>query len=184
MTEKTQPVGTTEKRPEEKESKKTFWQMVGFLLVSSIASVIQLVSVNVLLALMRSWKAPLPSFMNGIFNTTTVGAGNDNWGYVLPFFLSNMLANIYGYIQNRKTTFKSNAPAWCFYVYIVILVALILFSTWLQGIVVHALDLTGNALITKFAPTIAAALAGFIQMLVLFPLEKFVLFRKRDTGKL
>ena len=56
------------------------------------------------------------------------GAGNDNWGYVFPFFASNLLANIYGYIQNKKTTFKSDAPAWCFAVYLALMVCLILFK--------------------------------------------------------
>ena len=60
--------------------------------------------------------------------------------------------------------------------YIVILSALILFSTWLQGIV------TAKLAVTSLAPmgrTLAAMAAGLVQFAVLFPLEKYVLFRKK-----
>lgn len=94
------------------EGKKTVWEIIKFMLVSCIVSIIQLVLVNLLFYIMRGWKAPLPPFLAGIFSASTVGAGNDNWGYVLPFFLSNLIANIYGYFQNQKTTFKAaDTPA-------------------------------------------------------------------------
>lgn len=160
--------------------KKTIWQFIKFILVSGIVSIIQLVLVNVLFFLMRQWKAPLPPFLAAIFSASTVGVGNDNWGYVLPFFLSNLIANIYGYFQNQKTTFRSaNTPAWCMWVYLGTIVALILFSTWLQGVVANwAL---GIPMLAGLAPTLAAMAAGNVQMLVLFPLEKFVLFKEGRT---
>ena len=109
------------------ERKKTVWEIIKFVLVSSIVSIIQLVLVNILFYIMREWKAPLPTFLAGIFTSSTVGAGNDNWGYVLPFFLSNLIANIYGYFQNQKTTFKAaNTPKWSMWVYIGVIVLLIL----------------------------------------------------------
>ena len=55
--------------------------------------------------------------------------------------------------------------------------ALILFSTWLQGAVTAKLKSTCAAYLAR---TIAALLAGLVQMAVLFPLEKYVLFRKRE----
>lgn len=162
------------------ENKKTIWQIIKFLFVSCIVSIIQLVLVNILFFILRDWKAPLPGFLAGIFTAETVGTGNDNWGYVLPFFLSNLIANIYGYFQNQKTTFKSaDTPSWCIWFYIGVIAALILFSTWLQGVVAHwALD-SGIAVLAGLAPTLAAMAAGNVQMLVLFPLEKFVLFKER-----
>lgn len=156
--------------------KKTLWELLKFTLVSCIVSIIQLALVNLLFFLLRGWKAPLPPFLAGIFTPGTVGIGNDNWGYVLPFFLSNLIANIYGYFQNQKTTFHADAPAWCMWVYIGIIAGLILFSTWLQGVVCNALIGIGFA---GIAPTIAGMSAGTLQMVILFPLEKFVLFRKR-----
>lgn len=160
--------------------KKTIWQFIKFILVSGIVSIIQLVLVNVLFFLMRDWKVPLPPFLAGIFTSATVGVGNDNWGYVLPFFLSNLIANIYGYFQNQKTTFKAaNTPTWCMWFYIGTIAALILFSTWLQGVVANWALNSGIAFLTGLAPTLAALAAGNVQMLVLFPLEKFVLFKER-----
>lgn len=160
--------------------KKTIWEFIKFILVSGIVSIIQLVLVNVLFYLMQGWKAPLPAFLATIFSPSTVGAGNDNWGYVLPFFLSNLIANIYGYFQNQKTTFKAeNTPSWCIYFYIGVIAGLILFSTWLQGVVANLAIHSGTKLIEGLAPTLAAMAAGTFQMLVLFPLEKFVLFKER-----
>lgn len=95
-----------------KNGKKTIWEIIKFIIVSGIVSIIQLVLVNILFYLMRDWKEALPNVLANIFSPSTVSVGNDNWGYVLPFFLSNLIANIYGYFQNQKTTFKtSNAPA-------------------------------------------------------------------------
>lgn len=162
------------------EGKKTFWEAVKFILVSGLVSIIQLVLVNVLFFIMRQWKAPLPAFLGAIFTPATVGIGNDNWGYVLPFFLSNLIANIYGYFQNRKTTFKAhNTPEWCMWFYIVVIIVLILFSTWLQGVVANWALHSGIGFLAGLAPTIAAMAAGTFQMLVLFPLEKFFLFKER-----
>ena len=60
--------------------------------------------------------------------------------------------------------------------YVVILTLLILFSTWLQGYITARLDRTALA---SLARTIAAMAAGLVQVAVLFPLEKFVLFKAR-----
>ena len=142
--------------------KKSIGEIVKFLLVSCIVGVIQLVLVNGLYFGLKSWTAPLPDFL----------------GYVLPFFASNAVANIYGYFQNRKTTFRAeNVPRYCLVIYIAVLTALILFSTWLQGVVVNAIIGTGK--LTALAPTIAMLCANTLQLVILFPLEKFVLFRNR-----
>ena len=161
------------------EGKKSLLQAVKFLLVSLLASAIQLILVNVLYFAMRGWTAPLPALLAGIFTEQTMGAGHANWGYVLPFFLSNLIANIVAYIQNKKRTFKSDAPKRNFVIYLVILFCLILFSTWLQGVVAGALLATESQALQNLAPTIAMACAGMLQMIVLFPLEKFVLLKER-----
>ena len=162
----------------ETDAKKSLWEVIKFLLVSGVVGIIQLVLVNVLYFGLQGWTAPLPTWLAGIFSEQVMGAGHANWGYVLPFFLSNLIANVYGYFQNRKTTFKAeNVPRWCLYVYLAVLFALILFATWLQGIVANAVLAAGVA--EALAPTIAMAVAGAVQFAVLFPLEKFVLFKER-----
>ena len=75
-----------------------------------------------------------------------------------------------------KATFRGSGSRAGLAAYLVILSALILFSTWLQGIV------TAKLAVTSLAPmgrTLAAMAAGLVQFAVLFPLEKYVLFRKK-----
>lgn len=158
---------------------KVVWQFFKFLIVSCMATVIQLVLVNVLHPAMKGITSPLTGFLSNIFTEQTMGIGNTTWGYILPWFLSNLIANIYGYIQNKITTFKSDSPWWCMMIYIVLLVALILFSTWLQGLVFHACEISRNSVLLKFGPTIAAMAAGTLQFAVLFPVEKFVLLKEK-----
>lgn len=187
---------------------KTIWQLVKFLVVSGLVTIIQLVLANVLPLIFDSVTATLPVFLQGIFKpdvifdaSTAKGAeqiakyvvgGVVTWGYLLPFFLSNLIANIYGFYQNKKTTFKSDAPWYNFAIYIVLMIALILFSTWFQGWLVGVMAkipaewLGGiGKILNGLARTIAGLAAGFIQMVVLFPMEKFVLLRekKADTAE-
>ncbi|MCR5208356.1 MAG: hypothetical protein K6C14_07780 [Eubacterium sp.] len=105
------------------------------------------------------------------------------WGYTLPFLLSNLIANIYGYIQNKKTTFKSDAPKIMFVIYIFIMIALILFSTWFQGWL-YGVICSNLPKFVGLARLVAAMAAGFVQMIFLFPMEKFVLLReKKDPAE-
>lgn len=174
---------------------KTIWQLVKFMVVSGLVTIIQLVLANVLPLIFDSVTATLPVFLQGIFKpdvifdaTTEKGAeqiakyvvgGVVTWGYLAPFFLSNLIANIYGFYQNKKTTFKSDAPWYNFAAYIVLMIALILFSTWFQGWVVGVMAKIPLEWLQPLARTIAGLLAGFIQMVVLFPMEKFVLLKEK-----
>lgn len=204
-------LGGIDNAAEEKGSfMKTLWQLVKFLVVSGLVTIIQLVLANVLPLIFDSVKATLPMFLQGIFDPNvifdastkegmeqivdyvvgyevvdgTVTAGVVTWGYLLPFFLSNLIANIYGFYQNKKTTFKSDAPWYCFAIYIVLMIALILFSTWFQGWLVGIIAKINWAWIQPLARTIAGLAAGFVQMVVLFPMEKFVLLKeKKKDGK-
>jgi putative flippase GtrA len=170
---------------------KTLWQLVKFLVVSGLVTIIQLVLAYLLPFIFDHVQATLPVFLQGIFNPNFIfEAGSDDytkyvhdgittWGYVLPFLLSNLIANIYGYIQNKKTTFKSDAPKYCFVIYIVLMLALILFSTWMQGAIYGALSKVDNSFISGVSRLIASMAAGFVQMVVLFPMEKFVLLKEK-----
>ena len=156
--------------------KKTIWQVIKFVVVSLLVTIIQLGLVNLLYFLMKNWQEPLPSFLGSIFSESTMGVGHSNWGYVLPFFLSNFVANTVGYFLNKSKTFKSDAPIWHYVIYIVALFLLIVFTTWLQGLVANGLTNVGAEAI---APTLAGMVAGTVQMIVLFPLQKFVLLREK-----
>ena len=200
-----------DKAAEEKGSfMKTLWQILKFLVVSGLVTIIQLVLANVLPLIFDGVTATLPGFLQGIFspntifdvttaegmeqfnkyviggtieNGTTIVGGVVTWGYLLPFFLSNLIANIYGFWQNKKTTFKSDAPWYNFDIYIVLMIALILFSTWLQGWIVGLLAKVEWSWLQSLARTIAALAAGLVQMLVLFPMEKFVLLKEKKEDK-
>ena len=125
----------------------------------------------------------LPPVLRPVFQPATLFNGPSlyvidgvvTWGYVLPFFLSNLIANIYGYFINMKTTFRGSGSRSGLIAYLLILTALILFSTWLQGWITARLTATA---FEGLARTIAATAAGLVQVAVLFPLEKYVLFRK------
>ncbi|MFR5876795.1 MAG: hypothetical protein ACLUFN_09930 [Eubacterium sp.] len=184
---------------------KTLWQLVKFLVVSGLVTIIQLVLANVLPLIFDGVTATLPAFLQGIFDPNVIfdastaegieqvgkyviGGSIENgvvvggivtWGYLLPFFLSNLIANIYGFYQNKKTTFKSDAPWYNFAIYIVLMIALILFSTWFQGWLVGIIAKIDWAWIQPLARTIASLAAGFVQMVVLFPMEKFVLLKEK-----
>lgn len=156
---------------------KTIWQFIKFSAVSTIVTIIQVALVNLMYFLMKGWSDPLPGILGTIFTEETMGIGKSNWGYILPFFLSNFIANSVGYFLNRHRTFKSDAPWWHYVLYIGVLFVLILFSTWFQGLAVKIM------LDWKWAewivPTLAMSLAGFIQFVILFPLQKFVLLREK-----
>ena len=79
--------------------------------------------------------------------------------------------------MNMKYVFKGKDTKKTMIVYCVILFALILISTWLQGQIVAYLM---NGPLKDLSRTIAALVAGLFQVLVLFPLEKYVLFKEKD----
>ena len=157
---------------------KNLWQLAKFGIVSFIITVIQVGLLYLLYYLLKGWVEPLPGFLKAIFSESTVGKDHDNWGYVLPFFLSNFIANTIGYFLNRSRTFKSDAPLWHYFLYILILVALILFSTWFQGVMVNVFIGWGMEAI---GPFVAMNIAGFVQFLVLYPIQKFVLLREKKV---
>lgn len=196
-------LGGLDNAAEEKGSfMKTLWQLLKFLVVSGLVSIIQF-GLALLLPLIfdRIAMPELSGFMAQIFTADSVAPdkfaiyapnGIVTWGYVLPFLLSNLIANIYGFYQNKKTTFKSDAPWYSFAAYIILLIALILFSTWLQAIIVGALTNIDATTLTGFlawlvklvstdsiARLLASMAAGFLQMVVLFPMEKFVLLKEK-----
>ncbi|MBR0462334.1 MAG: hypothetical protein IJJ00_06455 [Erysipelotrichaceae bacterium] len=170
---------------DEKHQDSTVWQFVKFNLVSVSISLLQLFLANVLPFLFDSLKAGLPAFLQPVFDPEFLFEGESpyvvngvvTWGYVLPFFLSNLIANIYGYFVNMKATFKGKGSKGSIVIYLVTLVALILFSTWLQGVIVAYLSGTK---LDAMARTFAALTAGLVQMAVLFPLEKYVLFKTKE----
>ena len=161
----------------------TLWQFVKFNLVSFSITLLQLALANLLPTIFDGVTAKLPPVLRSVFRPDILFEGPSpyvvdgvvTWGYVLPFFLSNFIANIYGYFMNMRTTFRGKGSRKGLAAYLLILTALILFSTWLQGWITAKLAATAFAALAR---TIAATAAGLVQVAVLFPLEKYVLFKK------
>jgi len=157
------------------------WQFIKFNLVSMSITAVQLLLANLLPLVFDSVTTKLPGFLQPIFNPDVLFEGESKYvvdgvvtfGYVRPFFLSNFIANIYGYFVNMKTTFKGRGTRAGLIGYFVVLIALILFTTWLQGYITAMMK--GSSI----ARTVAALAAGMVQVAVLFPLEKYVLFKEK-----
>ncbi len=154
-------------------------QFLKFILFGSLGGVIQIITVNVFHFAMKGWTTPLPHLLGKVFSEGVMGVGNSCWGYIIPFFLSNLVSQIFQYVQNKRRTFDSDAPRWVFWVYIAVTVLLIFIVTWVQGVVNNALLRTEAALVVRLAPTLSVVIAGQIYTLVLFPMEKFILFRRK-----
>ena len=162
---------------------RAWWQFIKFNLVSLSVTLLQLALVNLLPLFFDRMTSPLPTFLRPVFRPEALFDGPSpyvvdgavTWGYVLPFFLSNFAANVYGYFVNMKATFRGKGSCSGLIVYLAVLAALILFSTWLQGWINARLSVTSFAWLGR---TLAAAAAGLVQVAILFPLEKFVLFKK------
>ena len=168
---------------DEKYANNSVWQFIKFNLASFTISALQLLLANVLPLIFDGFNVKLPLFINNIFGNTVNYVDKkyvvDNvltWGYVLPFFLSNFLANIYGYFINMRYTFKGKGNKNSMKIYLVVLFTLIVVSTWIQSAVDIFISKTAFASLSR---TIAGLVAGFIQMIVLFPLEKSVLFKEK-----
>ena len=171
------------KKLDERYGDGALWQFVKFNLVSFSITLLQLLLANLLPLIFDGVTATLPALLRPVFQPDALFDGPSRyvrdgvvtWGYVLPFFLSNFIANIYGYFMNMKTTFRGKGSRGGLVAYLLILTALILFSTWLQGWITAKLSVTA---LSALARTLAAMAAGLVQVAVLFPLEKFVLFKR------
>ena len=161
---------------------KAVWEFIKFNLVSFSGTLLLLILANVLPIFFDGITAKLPELLRPIFNPDNIFQteneykkyvvdGVVTWGYVLPFFLSNVITNIYSYFVNMKVTFKGKISRQAFTLFLVVLVILILFTTWLQGIIFGKLATTSIASLSR---TIASLVSGTIQMIVIYPLEKYV----------
>ncbi len=170
-------------------------QIVSMCLFGLAGGVIQTALQYLLPLIFNPLKAALPGWLdflydvNTLFDTTTAAGLRDydryvvegvhgltvTWGYMLPFFLANIAANIFVYIMNKKYTFKSSAPRWHFILYFVIMVATILFTTWLQGVCYPWILSWGISWLNPLARVICILPAGLVQTVVFFIAQKLLL---------
>ena len=169
----------------------TLWQLVKFVGVGGLGGIIQAVLQYIFPVFFERFTTPLPGWLDFLYNEPTLfdtdtaaGAadaakyiinGTVTWGYVLPFFLANIIANIFVYIMNKKYTFKSSAPRWHFVLYFVIMVLTIVFVTWLQGILYPYIIRAPWEWIHPLARLILLIPCGIIQTIVFFIAQKLLL---------
>lgn len=167
------------------------WQIVKFVGVGGLGGIIQAIFQYVLPVFFDKVTTTLPDWLDFLYNeetlfdtNTAAGAadaakyiidGTVTWGYVLPFFLANIIANIFCYIMNKKYTFKSSAPRWHFVLYFVIMVLTIVFVTWMQGALYPYIIRAPWEWMHSLARLILLIPCGIVQTIVFFIAQKLLL---------
>ena len=108
---------------------------------------------------------------NGAFGTA---------GFI-AMLVSKCIAEIISFTINRKKTFNANNNVvFSAIMYVLTVIALILFTTWLAGVLGDAI---GPAIGADFGNTISKMLGSLISWVVIFLMDKFVIMRKVDKGE-
>lgn len=95
--------------------------------------------------------------------------------------VSKCIAEIISFTINRKKTFNANNNVvFSAIMYVITVIALILFTTWLAGILGDAI---GPAIGADLGNTISKMLGSLISWVVIFLMDKFVIMRKVDKGE-
>ncbi len=98
----------------------------------------------------------------------------------IAFLVSKCVAEVISFIINRKKNFEAdNNIVFSIVTYVITVVALIIFSTWLGG-ALYAL--VGDSL-GEFGTTIGKLLGSFISFIVMFLMDKFVIMTKKGDKK-
>lgn len=154
----------------------TVWQFAKFALASLVAMAAEfslLIIMNHIDALTALNSRPVDWF---VFHYE--GNGVEGLGTMIAFLVSTTVAQIITYVINRKKTFGSNTNlTFSVVFYTLVIIALICaqafyaphISAWLQT--EHSFNPDG-------AMSLAKACFSFINFVILFPLEKFVIMRK------
>lgn len=169
----------------------TLWQLVKFVGVGGLGGIIQAILQYIFPVFFDGMTSTLPDWLDflyreeTLFDTDTAAGAADaakyiidgtvTWGYVLPFFLANIIANIFVYIMNKKYTFKSKAPRWHFILYFVIMVLTIVFATWMQGALYPLIIRAPWEWMHSLARLILLIPCGIVQTIVFFIAQKLLL---------
>ena len=169
----------------------TLWQLVKFMGVGGAGGIIQAILQYVFPVFFDRFTTTLPNWLDflyredTLFDTNTAAGAADaakyivdgtvTWGYVLPFFLANIIANIFCYIMNKKYTFKSSAPRWHFVLYFIIMVLTIVFVTWMQGALYPLIIRAPWEWMHSLARLLLLIPCGIVQTIVFFIAQKLLL---------
>ena len=150
------------------------FQLIKFTLISCIAAVVEIGTVNLLGLLLKPYSQPVNWF---IFNYT---AENGGLGTMIAFLVSTTLAQIVSYITNRKATFHAdNNQVYAVTVYIIMVVCIIIFQTWAGPAITIAL----NKSIANYALCLNISKFSLMTLtfVFVFLMDKFVIMRKKKN---
>lgn len=152
----------------------TVFQIIKFTLASLIAFIVEFAILFALGALLKDMNnQPFDWF---IFHYA--GDGVNGLGTAITFFVSTVCAQIVSFIVNRKKTFgANNSLTFSIVIYIILIVALICAQTYfapqLAGVLANKFSLG-----VEGANSIAKMFFCFVNWVILFPMEKFVIMKK------
>lgn len=156
------------------------WQIVKFTLISLIAFLAEFASMY---ALQYGLEDVLGNqeFHWFVFHYAPGRNGAFGTAGFIAMLVSKCIAEIISFTINRKKTFNANNNVvFSAIMYVLTVIALILFTTWLAGVLGDAI---GPAIGADFGNTISKMLGSLISWVVIFLMDKFVIMRKVDKGE-
>ncbi len=151
------------------------WQIVKFTLISCIAFLAEFASMY---ALQYGLESTLGNekFEWTIFYYAPGRDGAFGTAGFIAMLVSKCIAEVISFTINRKKTFNANNNvAFSVTMYVITVVALIFFTTWLAGVLGDAM---GPAIGAHAGNTISKMLSSVISFVVIFLMDKFVIMRK------
>lgn len=156
------------------------WQIVKFTLISCIAFIAEFASMY---ALQYGLEGVCGNehFEWFIFDYAAGREGAFGTAGFIAMLGSKCIAEIISFTINRKKTFNANNNVvFSAIMYVITVVALIIFTTWLAGVLGDAM---GPAIGAHAGNTISKMLSSVISFVVIFLMDKFVIMRKVDKNE-
>lgn len=155
------------------------WQVVKFTLISCIAFIAEFASMYALQYGLEG-VCGNEDFHWFIFHYAAGRGGAFGTAGFIAMLGSKCIAEIISFTINRKKTFNANNNVvFSAIMYVITVVALIIFTTWLAGVLGDAM---GPAIGADAGNTISKMLSSVISFVVIFLMDKFVIMRKVDKG--
>ena len=152
------------------------WQIVKFTLISLIAFLAEFASMYALQYGLADVCGQ--DFHWFVFNYDASQGGQATFIAMLG---SKCIAEIISFTINRKKTFKANNNVvFSAIMYVITVVALIIFSTWLAGPIGNAMG--AHNIDEGLSSTVSKMVGSIISFVVIFLMDKFVIMRNVDKG--
>ena len=166
---------------EQKNEKKTLWQLIKFTIVSLLACIVQVVSLAILYNIPAIKALSVEPFHWFVFHYDVIEGEQCGLALFIAFNTSNLLAQIVSFFVNRKKTFNANnnVPI-TLTIYLVFTVALLCFSAWFNPIVFAFAESHGAS--SALSTTIATAVCSCIQFFIYFPVDKVLMRQKKEKA--